>query len=115
MRPLSPGGRGTGSGGIASRPVAPRYPQALAMLGAPAKTDESPIPLKATHAVKEAADVYETLVRGAAKRQIGAGQLVTVVKIEDGYAKIAQEGALLGYIEETKLLKLNWNGQGSAR
>jgi hypothetical protein len=92
-------------GNTPNYPVAPRYPQVLAML--PPRAGESAIPREPTHVVIEAADIHETLVRGAPpKRQIGAGELVAVVKIEDGYAKIAQKGVLLGYIDQTKLLEL---------
>ncbi|MFZ1109266.1 MAG: caspase family protein [Rhodomicrobium sp.] len=95
-----------GIGSTPNYPVMPRYPQVLAMLGAPAPTDGSPVPLKPTHAVIAAADVFEAATRGAAKRQIDAGELVAVLKIENGVAKIAQDGAVLGYVDETKLLKL---------
>ena len=87
-------------------PIVPRYPQIIAMLNAPAQTDASPIPRKPTHAVIATADLYETAARGAAKRQIEDGEHVAVMKIEDGFAKIAQDGALLGYIDQTKLFKL---------
>jgi WD40 repeat protein/uncharacterized caspase-like protein len=95
-----------GIGSTPNYPVMPRYPQVLAMLGAPAPTDGSPVPLKPTHAVIAAADVFEAATRGAAKRQIDAGELVAVLKVENGVAKIAQDGAVLGYVDETKLLKL---------
>ena len=95
-----------GIGSTPNYPVMPRYPQVLAMLGAPARTEESPVPLKPTHAVIAAADVFENAARGVAKRQIEAGELVAVLKIENGIAKIAQDGAVLGYMDESKLLKL---------
>ncbi|MGA7325351.1 MAG: caspase family protein [Rhodomicrobium sp.] len=86
-------------------PVAPRYPEVLAMLDAGAAADAILIPLKPTHVVIQETALLES--RGAgSNRQIEAGEEVTVIKIEDNLAQIAQGGKLLGYVDKNKLLKL---------
>ena len=55
--------------------------------------------------VRETTALLES--RGAgSSRQIEEGEEVTVIKIEDNLAQIAQEGKLLGYVDKSKLLKL---------
>jgi hypothetical protein len=82
-------------------PVLPRYPAILAMLeaGGPA------IAVKPTHVVIAAAELFGTASRGGqVKRQLEAGELVTLVKAENGLAYIAKEGKPLGYVASDKLL-----------
>jgi hypothetical protein len=82
-------------------PIVPSYPKALAMLGADA------IPLKPTHVVIAAAELFETPERGVRSGgQIQDGEEVTVVKVEGGLAQIAQDGKLLGFVDKSKLVKL---------
>ncbi|MGA7324260.1 MAG: hypothetical protein WBX25_07220, partial [Rhodomicrobium sp.] len=88
-------------GETANYPVAPRYPQVLAMLGAGA----SDIPLKATHVVIQETALLESRSAGS-NRRIEAGEQVTLIRIEGDLAQIAQGGKLLGYVDKSKLLKL---------
>ena len=88
-------------------PIVPRYPQILAMLETAAQTGAAGvIPLAPTHAVLAAADLFENAARGAPKRRLKRGEQVTVIRIEGGFAQIAQRGAVLGFVDETKLLEL---------
>ena len=86
-------------------PLAPRYPQVLAMLNEGAATDAILIPLKPTHVVMQQTALLES--RGAgSSRQIEVGEQVTLIKIDADLAQIAQGGKLLGYVDKSKLLKL---------
>ncbi len=87
-------------------PVLPRYPKVLAMLGEGAPANTRIVPLKPTHVVRAATDLFETAGRGPQAKRIEEGELVAVVKIEGEFAQIAQNGAVLGYVDQGKLLKL---------
>jgi hypothetical protein len=68
-------------------PVLPRSAKVLALIDA-----EGPIiSKKPTHAVMVAAELFETANRGGvAKRQLQRGELVTLIKTENGWAYIAK-------------------------
>jgi WD40 repeat protein len=83
-------------------PVLPRYPAILAMLEAGGTVFST----KPTHVVIAVAELFETANRGGvAKRQLQRGELVTLIKTENGWAYIAKGGKPLGYVEEEKLLQ----------
>ncbi|MGA7324741.1 MAG: caspase family protein [Rhodomicrobium sp.] len=82
-------------------PLAPRYPKVLAMLGE--KTPQ--VSTKPTHVVMQETALFAS--RGTApSRQMRPGEQVTVIKTDDNFAQIAENGKLLGYVDKTKLLKL---------
>ena len=63
------------------------------------------IPLKPTHVVIQETALLESRGAEATVKSRQAKQ-VTVIKIEDDLAQIAQDGKLLGYVDKSKLLKL---------
>lgn len=66
------------------------------------QTPEYPLP---NYVVRERTALFES--RGSvASREIEEGEVVSVIKFEDGSAQIAQRGRWLGYIDRTKLIKL---------
>ena len=84
-------------------PLVPRYPQILARLG----TTETAIPTQPTHVVIQAAEVFPQAARGTGPSgSLAAGDQVSVVKSEGGWAQIAQRGRLLGFVQQDRLLKL---------
>ncbi|MGC2631488.1 MAG: caspase family protein [Rhodomicrobium sp.] len=87
-------------------PVLPRYLKVLPMLAEGQLAGSSMVPLKPTHVVLAATDLFESAGRGPQAKRIEGGELVAVVKVEGGFAQIAQNGAVLGYVEQAKLLKL---------
>ena len=89
-----------GLGSAENYPVLPRSAKVLALIDA-----EAPIiSKKPTHVVMVAGEVFETSSRGGqVKRQLKRAELVTMIKVENGWAYIAKEGKPLGYVEEDKL------------
>jgi hypothetical protein len=84
-------------------PLVPRYPQILARLGATGEVTSR----KPTHALMAAADLLEQASRGAlVTRQLPRGAQVTLIKAEDGWAHVAQDGKPIGYVREDQLLPL---------
>ncbi len=84
--------------------LAPRY---MAILSELSKTPT--ISRKPTHALMAATDLFDTGNRGTpAKRQLQRGDLVTVIRVEGGWAQVAQNGQAIGYVEESALLPLNY-------
>ena len=64
------------------------------------------VPTTPTHVVLAMADLFKGR-GGNALRQLRAGDLVTVVKIEENWALVAQQGKAIGYVEKDKLLQMN--------
>jgi hypothetical protein len=84
-------------------PLVPRYPQILAKL----KTDDPAISRKPTHVVLATTDLLDQAARGAGiTRQLPQGTQVTLIKAEDGWAHVAQDGKPIGYVREDQLLPL---------
>jgi chromosome partitioning protein len=66
------------------------------------QTPEYPLP---NYVVRERTALFESRC-SVASREIEEGEVVSVIKFEDGSAQIAQRGRWLGYIDRTKLIKL---------
>lgn len=64
-------------------------------------------PVKPTHFVISAADVFATIGPGStAVRKLGPGAAVALVKTEGGWTLVAREGQMLGYIATKDLLPI---------
>ncbi|MER8823055.1 caspase family protein [Mesorhizobium sp. M0991] len=68
-----------------------------------------PIPTKPTHVVIAAAPVRD-LARGDAPGQteLPVGTLVVLIESSDGWALVARDGKMLGYVNEKALARLHW-------
>jgi hypothetical protein len=54
-----------------------------------------------------AADLMASATRGGeVRRQLPAGTLVTVVKTEGDWAYVAEDGVALGYVLQSRLVKM---------
>ncbi len=84
--------------------LVPRYEPIIAKLKAGAAM--AAVPTTPTHVVLAMADLFKGR-GGNALRQLRAGDLVTVVKIEENWALVAQQGKAIGYVEKDKLLQMN--------
>jgi hypothetical protein len=83
--------------------VVPRYFAVLEQLntGAP-EISQTP-----THVVIAAADLMASATRGGeVKRQLPPGTLVTLVKTEGDWAYVAEDGVALGYVLQSRLVKM---------
>ncbi|MGA7326066.1 MAG: caspase family protein [Rhodomicrobium sp.] len=93
-----------GLGSTPNYPILPRHQKVLDVLCGTAN-DTPEIRAKNTYALRETTALLKS--RGVRSgRQIDEGEEVTVIKIEDNLAQIAQDGKLLGYVDKSKLLKL---------
>jgi hypothetical protein len=85
--------------------LVPRYPAILARLGTP--TTGAVISQTPTHVVIAAADLMASATRGGeVKRQLPPGTLVTLVKTEGDWAYVAEDGVALGYVLQSRLVKM---------
>jgi len=87
-------------------PIVPRYSKILAELDA----DRVAIGAKPTHVLVASAEISDAPVRGGSPspQQLKAGDLVTVIDSKDGWARVAQEGRAVGFVEEKYILRLNY-------
>jgi WD40 repeat protein len=93
-----------GLGNAENYPVLPRWAKVLALIDA-----EGPfISKKPTHVVMASAELFDTATRGGpAKRQLNPGDLVTLIETADGWAKVAQNGQAIGFVQQSALLRIN--------
>jgi WD40 repeat protein len=87
-------------------PLVPRFMEILPRLSeTPAQSEI--LPTVPTHVVIQAADVFPQAARGTGSvGSLDQGVEVSVVKTEGGWAQVAQNGKLLGFVEMNRLLKL---------
>ena len=85
-------------------PIVRWYPQILVLLESHlAET----FPRELTHVVIRTAEIFPQATRGVSPiASLEEGVEVFVAKVESGWAKVAQNGKLLGYVQEDRLLKL---------
>jgi WD40 repeat protein len=93
-----------GLGSAENYPVLPRSAKVLALIDA-----EGPfIGKKPTHVVMVSAELLESAARGGqVKRQLNPGDLVTLIETADGWAKVAQNGQAIGFVQQSALLRMN--------
>ncbi len=85
-------------------PLVPRYPEILNVLNS---TGIVVIPKIPTHIVLPPGAELFAQARGANReRELQPGESVTVVSTKEGWAEVAQNGKIIGFAQEDRLLKL---------
>ncbi len=76
------------------------------VVDAPTSASPAAMPGKPTHVVIAPAEVLAAAGSGAAVGRLEAGTLVTIILTERGWALLGREGRQLGYVEETKISRV---------
>jgi WD40 repeat protein len=85
-------------------PLLPRYSKVIQLLEMP---PDGAFPKQPTHVVIQPAELFPQAARGTSPvGSLEPGVEVFVAKTEAGWAQVAQNGKLLGFVQENRLLKL---------